>query len=308
MGYMGWENVTATGYVPPAIPFAVDWKLEIENVQGPGTEDAIGTPASAAEALARWRTAGDSIGGDVASGDPGETVTITPADPRALTTSEVLPPSVWQDTPSIGEDNVAGAAGASVAATGDVLADIGTGQGGDATQAANPWFFFPPFMTLGFMRYNPVEGVSTGTQLRRDFGWWRSALSVRIATRSLAVPDIDFTLQRDHPGRRIQISLYRALRGGALGIGGSTGGRATSSPRAIPRTSTGREGPHPAHSRERSAEPALAESLRRAGRGNRDRRRKGPVRRLRGMETVVGRTRGRVARWGRHRGRPGIAR
>ena len=203
---MGWENVTATGYVPPAIPFAVDWKLEIENVQGPGTEDAIGTPASAAEALARWRQAGDSIVGDVASGDPGETVTITPADPRALTTSEVLPPSVWQDTPSIGEDNVAGAAGASVAATGDVLAAIGTGHGGDATQAANPWFFFPPFMTLGFMRYNPVEGVSTGTQLRRDFGWWRSALSMRIATRSLAVPDIDFTLQRTV--RFLQISVF----------------------------------------------------------------------------------------------------
>ena len=222
-GYAAWENVSASGYVPPGVPITYDWKLEVESVQERGAEDASDAPASAAEALARWRQAGDNVSGDVASGDPGETVTITPANPRALTASDLLAPSVWQDTPSIGKDVVAGTAGASVAATGDVLAAIGTGQGGDATQAANPWFFFPPFMTLGFMRYNPVEGVSTGTQLRRDFGWWRSALSVRIATRSLATPDIDFTLQRDHPGRRLQISLYRALRGGALGIGGIDG-------------------------------------------------------------------------------------
>ena len=133
---------------PPGVPITYDWKLEVESVQERGTKAASGAAA--------------------------------PADPRAPTASDLMPPSVWQDTPSTGEDSVAGTAGASVAATGDVLADIGTGQGGDATQAANPWFFFPPFMTLGFMRYNPVEGVSTGTQLRRDFGWWRSALSVRI--------------------------------------------------------------------------------------------------------------------------------
>jgi len=136
-----------------------------------------------------------------------------PADPAAHT-SDLLPPSIWRDDPSAGRDrpDVAGD-----------LATIGVGQGGDRSEAANPWFFFPPGMALGLMRYTPVEGYSAGGLVRRDFGWWRSQLTVRIPTSGWVVPDMDFTLQHDHPHRKTQFSVYRQLRGGALGIGGLEG-------------------------------------------------------------------------------------
>ena len=75
-GYAAWENVSASGYVPPGVPFTYDWKLEVESVQERGTKAASGAAA--------------------------------PADPRAPTASDLMPPSVWQDTPSTGEDSVAG--------------------------------------------------------------------------------------------------------------------------------------------------------------------------------------------------------
>lgn len=107
---------------------------------------------------------------------------------------------------------------------GDTLAEIGGGEGGDRTRAASPWYLYPPIWTLNLMRYNPVEGVSIGAQVRRDFGWLRSVLTVRAATREWKeIPDIDFTLQRDRPGSRIQFSVYRALRTGLLGTGGIDG-------------------------------------------------------------------------------------
>ncbi|MXW17886.1 MAG: hypothetical protein F4X60_00240 [Gemmatimonadetes bacterium] len=142
-----------------------------------------------------------------------------PAPPIATSagtadTSDLLPPSIWRDDPSAGRDRP-GVAGA--------LAAIGVGQGGDRSEAANPWFFFPPGMALGLMRYTPVEGYSAGGLVRRDFGWWRSQLTVRIPTSGWAVPDMDFTLQHDHPQRKTQFSVYRQLRGGALGIGGLEG-------------------------------------------------------------------------------------
>ncbi len=132
----------------------------------------------------------------------------------AADVSGLLPPSIWRDDPSAGRDrpDVAGD-----------LAAIGTGQGGDRSEAANPWFFFPPGMALGLMRYTPSEGYSAGGLVRRDFGWWRSQLTVRIPTSGWAVPDMDFTLQHDHPHRKTQFSVYRQLRGGALGIGGLEG-------------------------------------------------------------------------------------
>ncbi|MDE2761524.1 MAG: hypothetical protein OXQ94_13820 [Gemmatimonadota bacterium] len=110
---------------------------------------------------------------------------------------------------------------------GDTLAGIGTGAAaarGDAGEAASPWYLYPPVWTLNLVRYNPVEGVSIGAQARRDFGWVRSVLTVRAATREWReIPDLDLTLQRDRPGSRMQFSVYRALRTGALGAGGIDG-------------------------------------------------------------------------------------
>ena len=145
---------------------------------------------------------------------PGEGVAILSADPAPADGSDLLPPSIWRDNPSAGRDrpDVSGE-----------LAAIGVGQGGDRGEAANPWFFFPPGMALGLMRYTPIGGYSAGGLVRRDFGWWRSALTVRIPTSGWAVPDMDFTLQHDHPHRKTQFSVYRQLRAGALGIGGLEG-------------------------------------------------------------------------------------
>ena len=194
-GHMAWEIVSATAFVPPGVPFSADWALEIEDVRAPG-EGLAALPADPADAAAATDVA--------APADPAE-----PADG-----SDPLPPSIWRDTPSVWRDSPAVA---------EELAAIGTGQGGDRSEAANPWFFFPPGMALGLMRYTPIEGYSAGGLVRRDFGWWRSALTVRIPTSGWAVPDMDFTLQRDHPKRRIQFSVYRQLRAGALGIGGLNG-------------------------------------------------------------------------------------
>ena len=109
-------------------------------------------------------------------------------------------------------------------ALGNTLAAIGNGDGGDTGQAASPWYLYPPIWTLNLVRYNPVEGVSIGAQMRRDFGWWRSVLTVRAATREWKeVPDLDLTFQRDRPGLRTQFSMYRSLRTGALGAGGIDG-------------------------------------------------------------------------------------
>ena len=107
---------------------------------------------------------------------------------------------------------------------GNTLGAIGTGDAGDTSEAASPWYLYPPIWTLNLVRYNPVEGVSIGAQARRDFGWWRSLLTVRAATREWKeIPDLDLTLQRDRPGHRMQFSIYRALRTGALGAGGIDG-------------------------------------------------------------------------------------
>lgn len=109
-------------------------------------------------------------------------------------------------------------------ALGNTLAAIGNGDAGDTGRAASPYYLYPPIWTLNLMRYNPVEGVSIGAQMRRDFGWWRSVLTLRAATREWKeVPDLDLTFQRDRPGLRTQFSMYRSLRTGAPGAGGIEG-------------------------------------------------------------------------------------
>ena len=207
------EGLTATSIAPPATPMTIDWTLEIEDIRERGAEAAPGTPATAAEALQLWREAGDSIGGEVESESPDETVTITPADRQSLATSGVLPPTFWEEDRVVDDatlDEIASA-----------LAAIGTGEGGDASEAASPWIFNAPGKTLKLLRYNPVEWVSVGTRLRRDYGWGSAELTARIATSGLDLPDLDLTLLRDHPRSRILVSFYRALRGVDLGGRGS---------------------------------------------------------------------------------------
>ena len=145
---------------------------------------------------------------------PGEQLPPIPADPEAVAGGDLLPPPIRRDAANGGRDD------AGVAAE---LAAIGIGRGRDALESANPWFFRIPGASVGLMRYNPVEGFSVGGAARRDFGWWRSELTVRAATGSLVLPDMELALQHDHPRRTTRFSVYRTLRRGALGIGAREG-------------------------------------------------------------------------------------
>ena len=137
-----------------------------------------------------------------------------PAVAEALTIGDLLPPPVWRDTTSADRKY------SSVASD---LAAIGIGPGGDAMEHANPWFLRIPGTSLGLMRYTPVEGTSVGGAVRRDFGWWRSELTVRPATNRLALPDTELAFQHDHPLRTTRLSFYRTLRLGDLGVGAMDG-------------------------------------------------------------------------------------
>ena len=72
------------------------------------------------------------VADEAGSGDPAETVTITPADREALTASDLLPPSFWDEDRAVDEATLAGIA--------SQLEAIGTGEGGDADEAASPWW------------------------------------------------------------------------------------------------------------------------------------------------------------------------
>lgn len=213
-GYIGAdEDPGATNRPAPPVPMTIDWAIEIEEIQERDAEAAPGMPATASAALDLWRQNEDSISGDLAAADPAEIVTILPADRDALVRSELLPPNVWEEDPP-------GLDPRDIAKIASDLGAIGTGEGGDPNEAANPWTFQPPGRTLRLLRYNPVEGVSAGTRLRRDFDWGRGAVSLRIPTRRIQAPDVQFTLVRNHGNRRVQLSIYRALRGGGIADGG----------------------------------------------------------------------------------------
>ena len=198
------EGVTASGVVPQPVPATTDWTVEIEDIRERSAEAAPGIPATAAEALRLWRQEGDSISGVLDEADPGETVTITPADRQALATSHLLPPTLWEDDRGVDD--------ATLEQIASDLAAIGTGAGGDRAEAPSPWIFDPPGKTLRLLRYNPVERASVGTRLQRDFGWGRAALTARVGTARLELPDIDLTLLRSYPSHRMLVSFYRALR------------------------------------------------------------------------------------------------
>ena len=203
------------GEVPP-MPIAFDWTLEVEDIRERGAEAPAGMPATASEALELWRQAGDSISGDLESIDSDYEITILPEDRAALTESPLLPPTMWEERRGPVDPELLKGIAADLAA-------IGTGQGGPVEEEASPWFLEPPVKTLRLLRYNPVEGVSVGTRVLRDFGWSRMMLTTRFGTRSLELPDIDLTVQRDRPGHRLWLSLYRDLRSGELDAGGGGG-------------------------------------------------------------------------------------
>ncbi len=207
------EHPGPSGVPPPSVPTTITWEIEVEDIRERGAAATPGTPATAAEALEQWRQQEDSVRGDVDSGDPGETVTIVSSDRAALALSELLPPDLWEERP-LGFDDE------SIAEIASTLAEIGTGEGGDPALVTSPWIFHPPGQTLWLLRYNPVEWVSAGTRLRRDFSWGRAAATVRIPTRRFQAPDVQLTLLRDQPNRRLQLSFYRALRGGGIDAGG----------------------------------------------------------------------------------------
>lgn len=215
------EGVTASGLAPASAPLMIDWTLEVEDIRERGVGATPGTPATAAAALRLWRQEGDSISVPLAEAQPGEMVTITPADREALIASDLLPPTVWEEDGAV-----------DAAAIGRIAADlaaIGLGDRGESAEereraeAPSPWLFDPPGKTLRLLRYNPIEGVSLGTRLQRDLGWGRAALTARVGTAGVA-PDVDLTLQRTHPGHTMLVSLYRSLRSGAPGVGAATPG------------------------------------------------------------------------------------
>ena len=215
------EGVTASGLAPLSAPLMVDWTFEVEDIRERGAGATPGTPATAAAALRLWRQEGDSISSVLEEAEPGETVTITPADREALVASDLLPPTVWEE-----DGAVAAAAIRRIAAE---LAAIGVGdrgehaEGGGRAEAPSRWLFDPPGTTLRLLRYNPVEGMSLGTRVQRDLGWGRAALTARVGTAGVA-PDVDLTLQRTHPGHTMLVSFYRSLRSGAPGVGAATPG------------------------------------------------------------------------------------
>ena len=174
--------------------------------------------ASAADVLAEWRSDSDSIEGDVASGDPGETVTIIPRDRRALADAEWLPPPAWTD-------NSGNIASPDIAEMGAWLDEIDASGGSDADLEPSPWVFHPPLWTLRLLRTNVVEGFSAGTRLHRYFAWGSAVATLRVGTKR-AEPDAELTFERDHPGLRLRASVYHSLRAAtaAEGLGTFSGG------------------------------------------------------------------------------------
>ncbi len=219
MGAM--EGVTASSLAPLAVPVMIDWTLDVEDIRERGARATLGTPATAGAALRLWRQEGDSISAALEEVEPGETVTITPADREALVASDLLPPTVWEEDGAVDDDAV-GRIAAELAAIG--VGDRGErAEGGEGAEAPSPWLFDPPGKTLRLLRYNPVEGVSLGTRLQRDLGWGRAALTARVPTARTA-PDLDLTLQRNQPDHTMLVSFYRSLRSGEPGEGTRTPG------------------------------------------------------------------------------------
>ena len=84
----------------------------------------------------------------------------------------VRPPSIWRDSPSIWRDNPAVSA---------ELAAIGTGQGGDHGEAANPWFFVRAADSVSFATIGSL--LASGRVRRLGVGRGRGLLRGRGGAR-----------------------------------------------------------------------------------------------------------------------------
>ena len=213
-GHIIAEEVTASGVAPPAVPVTIDWTLEIEGIRESGAEAMPGTPATAAEALEAVAAGGRQH--QCGTGDGRPWMKRLPSHPQ---TGMPSPPATC--CPRACGKEIRAVDDATLERIAAELASIGTGEGGDRTAAPSPWLLDPPGKTLRLLRYNPVEHVSVGTRLRRDFGWGRAALTARVGTAGLELPDIDLTVQRNHPGHRMLVSFYRTLRDGHPGERGA---------------------------------------------------------------------------------------
>ena len=186
-----------------------DWDFEIEQVStGAGDPQ---DPRPAAEDLVKsWREEGDTVVVKDGSQSDSGTVVITPRDWQALSASDLLPPSIWEERES-------GLYGSTIDEAGEVLDSIGFARGTDDLEGAetdqdiSQWHFEAPILTPRLMRYNTIEGLSVGSRLVRDFSWGRGALTVRTGTRR-AEPSIDLAAEYGRTGPRVRFSLYHTLR------------------------------------------------------------------------------------------------
>jgi hypothetical protein len=201
-GYLGTVDDVGTEDVPRVVePLSYEWTFDIEDVRERGTAASPGTPGTAAEALAQWREAGDSISGDLTSTDPRQVVMILPRDKGRLATSDLLSPPIW-------DESIGGLDDRSMEEMGLILGGIGTGEDDTlADQKQCPCHFEPPIWTLRLLRYNAKEGLSAGTRAWQDTGWGKAIATARFRT-AYRYPDVSFAVQHDHPQRRLRASAY----------------------------------------------------------------------------------------------------
>ena len=186
-----------------------DWEFEIETVST-GAEDPRDPARATAELVEYWREEGDTVVVKDGSQPDSGTVVIVARDWRALSANDYLPPSIWEDR----ED---GLYGSMFDEAGEVLDSIGMAVGADDLEGAETdqdirqWYFEAPILTPKLVRYNPIEGLSVGSRLVRDYPWGRGALTVRMGTRRRE-PSIDLAAEYGRTGPRVRFSLYHTLR------------------------------------------------------------------------------------------------
>ena len=192
-----------------------DWDFEIEELSTDAGDMRDPEPATE-ERVRAWREEGDTVEIMDASEPDSGTVVITPRDWRALAASDLLPPSIWEERES-------GIYAGMIDEAGEALDSIGiarppdNAEGAEVDRGISPWHFEAPILAPRLIRYNPVEGLSVGTRLLRDFSWGRGGLTVRTATRRTE-PNVDLSAEYGRSGLRLRFSLYHTLRetGGTL--------------------------------------------------------------------------------------------
>ena len=202
-GYLGTVDGPGMEDVPTVVePIEYEWVFDIEQIRERGGEEVPGSAATALEALKRWSEEGDSISGEAGSTNPAGIVVIIPGDKNDLSTSDLIPPPIW-------DGSIGGADDHAIEEIKSMLAGIEIGAGGEEVGvASSPCYFEPPVWTLRLMRYNSAEGLSAGTRGSCTLDWGKAVATVRIRT-AYAEPDLSFMVQHDHPQRTLRASLYR---------------------------------------------------------------------------------------------------